>query len=161
MPPFPATMPSQRIDNQVRVENLLRNYISVNKQELNRLKGDLTAYRQEAQTAFNQKVAFPRPGIKFGDLPTEVPSETDVGPTGGGDLTETEQEAIKRQIEKLGKLPPRRPRQPPVFRNKSMKQLKEQLDSMGVPYPSNIKKDALHSLAREHGIQIEKDKSQQ
>lgn len=74
MPPFPATMPSQRIDNHVRVENLLRNYMSVNKKELNRLKGDLTAYRQEAQTAFNQKVAFPRATVQFGDLPTSAPT---------------------------------------------------------------------------------------
>lgn len=68
MPPFPATMPSQRFDNHVRVENLLRSYISVNKQELNRLKGDLTAYRQEAQTAFNTNVAYPRATVDLGSF---------------------------------------------------------------------------------------------
>lgn len=68
MPPFPATMPSQRIDNHVRVENLLRSYISVNKEELNRLKGDLTAYRQEAQTAFNTNVAYPRATVDLGSF---------------------------------------------------------------------------------------------
>jgi len=68
MPPFPATMPSQRIDNHVRVENLLRNYISVNKQELNRLKGDLTAYRQEAETAFKKNVAYPRATVDLGSF---------------------------------------------------------------------------------------------
>jgi hypothetical protein len=71
-----ASKPKQQ---SVFDENLLRNYISVNKQELNRLKGDLTAYRQEAQTAFKQNVAFPRATVQFGDLPTSAPTtEIDV-----------------------------------------------------------------------------------
>jgi len=45
---------------------MLRNYIGVQKNELNRLRGDLTAYRQEAQTAFRQNVAYPRQSIDLG-----------------------------------------------------------------------------------------------
>lgn len=45
---------------------MLRNYIGVQKKELNRLRGDLTAYRQEAQTAFKQNVAYPRVSVDLG-----------------------------------------------------------------------------------------------
>jgi hypothetical protein len=45
---------------------MLRNYIGVQKKELNRLRGDLTAYRQEAQTAFRQNVAYPRDSVDLG-----------------------------------------------------------------------------------------------
>jgi len=160
MPPFPATMPSQRIDNQVRVENLLRNYISVNKQELNRLKGDLTAYRQEAQTAFKQNVAYPRPTVQLGDLPSEAPSETDVGPTGGGEISEPDigelSEALAgmriKKLEGMAGLPPRRRER----KTKTMAELKRELRAEDVPYPSNIKKDALHALAKQYGISLER-----
>ena len=47
---------------------MLRNYIGVQKNELNRLRGDLTAYRQEAQTVFRQKVAYPRASVDLGQV---------------------------------------------------------------------------------------------
>lgn len=63
-------MPRQQFADNTKVANMLRNYIGVQKGELNRLRGDLTAYRQEAQTAFKTKVAFPRATVQVGDLPT-------------------------------------------------------------------------------------------
>jgi len=45
---------------------MLRNYVGVQQKELQRLRGDLTAYRQEAQTAFKQKVAYPRASVDLG-----------------------------------------------------------------------------------------------
>ena len=179
MPPFPATMPSQRIDNHVRVENLLRNYMTVNKQELNRLKGDLTAYRQEAQTAFRQNVAYPRPTVQVGDLDVselenvlqepeekeEEEEEEDVGPTGGGGLTEAEIERMailrqklkERQFSRSDPLP-----SPPSQRGrrpsgqKSMKDLKDELRANGVRVPSGIKQRELHALAKQAGISLER-----
>ena len=65
-PPFPATIPRHKEDNSIRVADMLRNYIGVQKNELNRLRGDLTAYRQEAQTVFRQKVAYPRASVDLG-----------------------------------------------------------------------------------------------
>ena len=175
MPPFPATMPSQRIDNHVRVENLLRNYMSVNKQELNRLKGDLTAYRQEAQTAFRQNVAFPRPTVQVGDLDVselenvlqepeekeEEEEEEDVGPTGGGGLTEAEIERMailrqklkERQFSRPDPLPSRGRR---PSGQKSMKDLKDELKANGVRVPSGIKQRELHALAKQAGISLER-----
>jgi hypothetical protein len=68
MPPFPAVKPRQSFDDNKKVSNLLRNYVGVQKKELARLRGDLTAYRQEAQTAFNQQVAFPRSAVDVGSV---------------------------------------------------------------------------------------------
>jgi len=59
-PPYPSPLPKKKFDNGSKVANALRNYASVSKAEIKRLRGDLTAYRQEAQTAFKQSVAFPR-----------------------------------------------------------------------------------------------------
>ncbi len=66
---------------------MLRNYVGVQQKELQRLRGDLTAYRQEAQTAFKQKVAYPRASVDLGrisdpqeDFKEEVMSDiTDAG----------------------------------------------------------------------------------
>ncbi len=45
---------------------MLRNYVGVQKKELSRLRNDLTAYRQEAQTAFRTRVAFPHNTVNYG-----------------------------------------------------------------------------------------------
>lgn len=66
-PPFPSPLPKTKFDNGLKIQNALRNYTAVSKAEINRLRGDLTAYRQEAQTAFKQNVAFPRATINVGD----------------------------------------------------------------------------------------------
>lgn len=61
---------------------MLRNYIGIQTTELKRLRGDLTAYRQEAQTNFGQNVAYPRATVDLGrvsnpseDFTDEVRSE--------------------------------------------------------------------------------------
>ena len=84
-PPFPTTLPKTNFDNSYKVANALRKYQDINTAELTRLRGDLTAYRQEAQTAFRRNVAFPRAtnipvtappnaptreAIRSGDIPT-------------------------------------------------------------------------------------------
>jgi hypothetical protein len=89
-PPFPSPLPKTKFDNGLKIQNALRNYTAVSKAEINRLRGDLTAYRQEAQTAFKQNVAFPRATINVGDdnitgtditlkgLESEVSTETPI-----------------------------------------------------------------------------------
>lgn len=66
-PPFPVTFPRQKEDNSIKVSNLLRNYVGVQQKELQRLRGDLVAYRQEAQTAMRQKVAFPKQRVNLAE----------------------------------------------------------------------------------------------
>jgi hypothetical protein len=67
-PPFPSVMPQQKFADNTKVTNMLRNYIGIQKSELNRLRGDLTAYRQEAQTAFKQNVAYPRQMVELDSI---------------------------------------------------------------------------------------------
>ncbi len=78
-PPFPSPLPRTKFDNSSKVANALRNYAAVSKAEINRLRGDLTAYRQEAQTTFRQNVAFPRATINVGDDDITGTDITDVG----------------------------------------------------------------------------------
>lgn len=70
MPPFPSVINNQPKQPSVQkaVASALRNYQSVNAAELKRLRGDLTAYRQEAQTAFRQNVAYPRATVDVGSF---------------------------------------------------------------------------------------------
>lgn len=77
-PPFPSVINHQpKVAKEVfRVENLLRNYMGVNNRELKRLGNNMTAYRQEAQTAFRQNVAYPRATVNVGD--DEI-TGTDIG----------------------------------------------------------------------------------
>ena len=67
-PPFPAVINNQPKQPSIQkaVASALRNYQNVNVAELNRLRGDLTAYRQEQQTAFNTNVAYPRATVDVG-----------------------------------------------------------------------------------------------
>lgn len=67
-PPFPSVINHQPKQSGVQkaVTSALRNYQSVNAAELKRLRGDLTAYRQEQQTAFKTKVAYPRAKVDLG-----------------------------------------------------------------------------------------------
>lgn len=78
-PPYPSPLPKKKFDNGSKVANALRNYASVSKAEIKRLRGDLTAYRQEAQTAFKQSVAFPRSAVNVGDDNITGTDITDVG----------------------------------------------------------------------------------
>tara|TARA_R110000851_G_scaffold94942_2_gene206154 strand:+ start:1089 stop:1871 length:783 start_codon:yes stop_codon:yes gene_type:complete len=69
-PPFPAVINNQPKQPSIQkaVANALRNYNDVNTAELRRLRGDLTAYRQEAQTAFHTNVAYPRATVDVGSF---------------------------------------------------------------------------------------------
>jgi hypothetical protein len=69
-PPFPSVINHQPKQSGVQkaVASALRNYQSVNAAELKRLRGDLTAYRQEQQTAFNTNVAYPRASVDLGSF---------------------------------------------------------------------------------------------
>jgi len=63
-PPYPSVINIQK--NQPNVQRILadalRNYQAINTVELERLRGDLTAYRIESQTNFKQKVLAPKRG---------------------------------------------------------------------------------------------------
>ena len=69
-PPFPSVIHNQPKQPSIQkaVASALRNYNDVNTAELKRLRGDLTAYRQEAQTAFHQNVAYPRARVNIGSF---------------------------------------------------------------------------------------------
>lgn len=69
-PPFPSVINNQPKQPSIQkaVASALRNYNDVNTAELKRLRGDLTAYRQEAQTAFHQNVAYPRARVNIGSF---------------------------------------------------------------------------------------------
>ena len=69
-PPFPSVINNQPKQPSIQkaVASALRNYNDVNSAELRRLRGDLTAYRQEAQTAFHQNVAYPRATVDVGSF---------------------------------------------------------------------------------------------
>jgi len=79
-PPFPAVINHQpkANANSQNVSNTFRNIRAVNAKELERLRGDLTAYRQEAQTIFKKLVAFPREKVYYEPMPvvTEPEDET-------------------------------------------------------------------------------------
>jgi len=69
-PPFPSVINQQPKQSGVQqaVASAFRNYQNVNTAELKRLRGDLTAYRQEQQTAFRQNVAYPRATVDVGSF---------------------------------------------------------------------------------------------
>ena len=66
-PPFPSVINHQpkANTNSQNVANTFRNLQAINTKELERLRGDLTAYRQESQTIFKKLVAFPREKIIY------------------------------------------------------------------------------------------------
>ena len=67
-PPFPSIINQQPKQSGFdrAIAGALRNYQNINTAELRRLRGDLTAYRQEQQTAFNTNVAYPRATVDVG-----------------------------------------------------------------------------------------------
>jgi len=84
-PPFPSVINQQTKHSGVQqaVASALRNYQNINAAELRRLRGDLTAYRQEAQTVFKTNVAYPRSSA----IPqTEPPFTPNRDKVRGGDL---------------------------------------------------------------------------
>jgi len=79
-PPFPAVINHQpkANANSQNVSNTFRNIRAVNAKELERLRGDLTAYRQESQTIFKKLVAFPRENIYYEPVPAVTEPEEEM-----------------------------------------------------------------------------------
>jgi len=170
-PPFPYIINHQPKASAIsqNVANVFRNLQSVNSKELERLRGDLTAYRQEAQTLFKQPIAFPKKKVIFEKPVIEAteevvaiePTEEDIImeklETSGGKLTETE---IDTEPEML---PPKLPKRNPELdipsrkyqrREKNMSMLKREMRANDVPFPSKIKAKELRELAVSSGISL-------
>jgi len=79
-PPFPAVINHQpkANANSQNVSNTFRNIRAVNAKELERLRGDLTAYRQESQTIFKKLVAFPKENIYYDPVPAVTEPEEEM-----------------------------------------------------------------------------------
>jgi len=79
-PPFPAVINHQpkANANSQNVSNTFRNIRAVNAKELERLRGDLTAYRQESQTIFKKLVAFPREKVYYEPMPVVTEPEEEM-----------------------------------------------------------------------------------
>ena len=172
-PPFPSVINHQpkANANSQNIANAFRNLQSVNSKELERLRGDLTAYRQEAQTLFKQPIAFPKKKVMFEkpiiepiaveEVVAIEPTEEDIImeklETSGGKLTETE---IDTEPEML---PPKLPKRNPELdipsrkyqrREKNMSMLKREMTANDVPFPSKIKAKELRELAVSSGISL-------
>ena len=179
-PPFPSVINHQpkANANSQNIANAFRNLQAVNNKELERLRGDLTAYRQEAQTLFKQPIAFPKKRVFFKEPviePTEeivaeevvAIEESVIEPTekeekiiikklksSAGGLTETEIETDPEML-----LPPRNPELDIPSRKyqrkeKNMAMIKKELRANDVPFPSKIKAKPLRELAVSSGISL-------
>ena len=185
-PPFPSIIYHQPKANAVsqNVANTFRNIQAVNAKELERLRGDFTAYRQESQTIFKKLIAFPKeramveeqppsPIESPEDLsveerpasPIESPEDLSIDETSIGEKTLMEQagEGAGRLTEPETKitLPIRNPedelpsRRKYQRKNKSMAMLKRELQSENISFPSKIKAKELRQLAQDNGISIQ------
>tara|TARA_R110000787_G_scaffold183748_1_gene295617 strand:+ start:221 stop:835 length:615 start_codon:yes stop_codon:yes gene_type:complete len=163
-PPFPSVIYHQPKANAIsqNVANTFRNIQAVNAKELERLRGDFTAYRQESQTIFKKLVAFPReramPEERI-EEPIEEPIESPDEKTlmeqagkGAGRLTEPETKISLPPRNPEDELPSRRKYQ---RKNKSMAMLKRELQSENISFPSKIKAKELRLLAQNNGISIQ------
>ena len=63
MPPYPIRIQSEKNNESTRTANLLRNYMGVNNEELKRLRGDLSAYRDQERSG--KTVAFPKQKVIY------------------------------------------------------------------------------------------------
>ena len=168
-PPFPSIIYHQPKANAVsqNVANTFRNIQAVNAKELERLRGDFTAYRQESQTIFKKLVAFPKERAMVEERPAspiESPDlsvdETSIGEKtlmeqageGAGRLTDPETKItlpIRNPEDEL----PSRPKY--QRKNKSMAMIKRELQSENISFPSKIKAKELRQLAQDNGISIQ------
>ena len=182
-PPYPYIINHQpkANANSQNIANAFRNLQSVNSKELERLRGDLTAYRQEAQTIFKQPIAFPKKRVMFEKpviepIAVEEPvieeivaiEEPVIEPTekeekiiikklksSAGGLTETEIETDPEML-----LPPRNPELDIPSRKyqrkeKNMSMIKREMRANDVPFPSKIKAKQLRELAVSSGISLQ------
>lgn len=172
-PPFPSVINHQpkASANSQQIANAFRNLQAVNNKELERLRGDLTAYRQEAQTIFKQPIAFPKKRVMFKKeieepvieeevvIEEQEPTEEDIImeklKKSGGKLTDTE---IDTEPEMM--LPKRNPEMDIPSkryqrREKNMAMLKRELRTNDIPFPSKIKAKQLRELAVSSGISLQ------
>tara|TARA_R110000772_G_scaffold4833_3_gene17194 strand:+ start:573 stop:1196 length:624 start_codon:yes stop_codon:yes gene_type:complete len=169
-PPFPSIIYHQPKANAVsqNVANTFRNIQAVNAKELERLRGDFTAYRQESQTIFKKLIAFPKERAMVEEQPPspiESPEDLSIDETSIGEKTLMEQagEGAGRLTEPETKitLPIRNPedelpsRRKYQRKNKSMAMLKRELQSENISFPSKIKAKELRQLAQDNGISIQ------
>ena len=169
-PPFPSVIYHQPKANAIsqNVANTFRNIQSVNAKELERLRGDFTAYRLESQTIFKKLVAFPKERAMVEERPAspiESPEDLSIDETSIGEKTLMEQagEGAGRLTdpETQVTLPPRNPEDELPLRrkyqrkNKSMAMIKRELQSENISFPSKIKAKELRQLAQDNGISIQ------
>ena len=163
-PPFPSV-----IYHQPKA-NTFRNIQAVNAKELERLRGDFTAYRQESQTIFKKLVAFPKERAMVEERPAspiESPEDLSVeeleespgektlmeqAGEGAGRLTDPETQVTLPPRNPEDELPLRRKYQ---RKNKSMAMIKRELQSENISFPSKIKAKELRQLAQDNGISIQ------
>jgi len=165
-PPFPSVINHQpkASANSQQIANAFRNLQAVNNKELERLRGDLTAYRQEAQTIFKQPIAFPKKKVIFEKpiIEQEEPIVEEVVAIEEPVIepTEKEEKIILKKLKSSGGmteietdpemlLPPRNTR-----KNKNMAMLKREMTANDVPFPSKIKAKELRELAVSSGISL-------
>jgi len=165
-PPFPSVINHQpkASANSQQIANAFRNLQAVNNKELERLRGDLTAYRQEAQTIFKQPIAFPKKKVIFEKpiIEQEEPIVEEVVAIEEPVIepTEKEEKIILKKLKSSGGmteietdpemlLPPRNTR-----KNKNMAMLKREMRANDVPFPSKIKAKQLRELAVSSGISL-------
>ena len=171
-PPFPSVIYHQPKANAIsqNVANTFRNIQAVNAKELERLRGDFTAYRQESQTIFKKLVAFPKERAMVEERPAspiESPEDLSVeeleespgektlmeqAGEGAGRLTDPETQVTLPPRNPEDELPLRRKYQ---RKNKSMAMIKRELQSENISFPSKIKAKELRQLAQDNGISIQ------
>jgi|TARA_R110000787_G_scaffold121739_1_gene232622 hypothetical protein len=179
-PPFPAVINHQpkASSNAQNVSNTFRNIRAINAKELERLRGDLTAYRQESQTIFKKLVAFPKENIYYEPEPVVTEPEDDTKEVVGDLLNEMvsaveENEAMGAEDIDVGVdideeiripeeaiSPPRKKRAP--NKTKTRNQLRAELENLpgdkSFPMSNtqfrNTKLPQMRALAEERGIDL-------
>ena len=181
-PPFPAVINHQpkASSNAQNVSDTFRNIRAINAKELERLRGDLTAYRQESQTIFKKLVAFPRENIYYEPEPVVTEPEDETKEVVGDLLNEMvtaveekekmgvedidigddiDQEEIRLREEAKASVVKKRIR---LTVKKNKKQLREELENLpgDESYPmsntmfNKTNKKKIQDLAEERGIDL-------
>ncbi len=175
-PPFPAVINHQpkASSNAQNVSDTFRNIKAINAKELERLRGDLTAYRQESQTIFKKLVAFPRENIYYEPEPVVTEPEDETKEVVGDLLNEMvtaveekekmgvediDQEEIRLREEAKASVVKKRIR---LTVKKNKKQLRAELENLpgDESYPmsntmfNKTNKKKIQDLAEERGIDL-------
>jgi hypothetical protein len=118
---------------------MLRQSEAVNRRELQRLRGDLTAYRQEAQTVGRQKVMYGNTS----DIPAAAKPPPPVAERKEAEEPSSDTEPMLRPR------PGRREKQ-----EKSLKELRAELKAMKRPQMSGQPQKAVREYAQSQGIDL-------